>query len=64
MARKPFQTAGIRRQRREEMRRFHRENEIFRQERGILKKALAIFSRTRTMISQFIAENQKEYPVT
>ncbi|GCE29276.1 transposase [Dictyobacter alpinus] len=30
----------------EEMRRLKRENEILRQERDILKKALAIFSRT------------------
>jgi transposase len=29
----------------EEMRRLHRENDVLRQERDILKKALAIFSR-------------------
>ena len=42
----PFPGRGRLRPREEELRRLQRENDILRQEREILKKALAIFSKT------------------
>ena len=42
----PFPGKGRQKSDEEELRRLKRENEILRQERDILKKALAIFSKT------------------
>ena len=44
---RPFPAVGIRLPQEEEIRRLKRENEILRQERDILKKALGIFSRSQ-----------------
>jgi len=44
-ASKPFLAVDIKHQRREELRQLKRENELLRQERDILKKAIGIFSR-------------------